>query len=129
MIVVVYMVHFALLELHTAGQQFRARFPHSSCSSFSCCLPSSTSSCSSSFSSSCKEEESLGQLTRWWAPSLAMWATSWGMRGTKFANATADFSSAQLRSLATPHVGTHSTLSLVGLYAMMLPSRACASFQ
>ena len=95
---------------------------HSSSSS-STCPSSSSSTCPLSSSS---EEESSGQLMRQWAPSLAMWVASWGMHGMKFANATADLSSTQLRSLAMPCVGTHSTSSLVGLYARTLPSKTRA---
>ena len=87
--------------------------------------PSSSSACPSSLSSS-SEEESLGQLIRRWVLSLAIRAASWGMHGMKFTNATADLSSAQLRSSVTPHVGTHSTSSLVGLYARTLPSKTRA---
>ena len=107
--------------------------PCSSCSSSSSCSPSSSPPCSSSSYPSCSspsssscEEESLGQLMRQWAPNLAMRATSWGMCGTKFANATADFSSTQLRSLAMLHAGTYSASSLVGLYTRMLPSKTRA---
>ena len=82
-------------------------------------LPSS--SCVYSSSSSSEEEELLDKPRRWRVPSSIMPSASWGMRGTKFANAATDLSSAQLRSLATPWVGIHSASSLAGLYARMLP--------
>ena len=92
--------------------------------------PSITSHSSSSGSSpssciclpSSSEEELSIQARRWHIPSSMMQSASWGAHGTKFANATAILSSTQLRSLATPRVGIHSTSSLAGLYARTLPS-------
>ena len=50
----------------------------------SSCLGSVSMVCGSGCcaSSSSNVEESLGQLTIWWAPSLVIWATSAGMHGT-----------------------------------------------
>ena len=67
-------------------------------------------------------EESSFQARRWQVLSSTMRSASWGVQGTKFANATTILSSTQLRSLATPQAGTHSTSSLAGSYAKTLPS-------
>ena len=77
-------------------------------------------------SSSSGVVESSGQLIIRRAPSLVIWATSSGMRGTQFAKATADLSLAQVRSLVRPHTGTHSASFLAGLYAKTLPSNTRA---
>ena len=117
---------FALPMCCIVGRRFRFCFPHpsiSSCSSPSHSSPSSSKSSSCICLSSSSEEESSVQPRRWWVSSSAMQYTSWGMHGTKFANATTILSSAQLRLFATPQVGTHSTSSLPGLYARMLPSK------
>ena len=104
--------------------------PHpyiSLCSSHSGLSPSSLTFSSCVCLSSSSEEESSVHPRRWWVLSSMMRSTSWGACGTKFANVTTVLSSTHLRSLATLWVGTHSTSSLVGLYARMLPSkmRAC----
>ena len=98
---------------------------HSSSPSCICSCTSSSSCVSLPWSS---EEDSSVQARRRWVPSTMIRSASWPVRGTKFANVTAILSSTQLRSLATPRVGTHSTSSLAGLYARMLPlnMRPCA---
>ena len=94
--------------------------PHPSTSSHSSSSGSSPSSCICLPSSSSKEESV--QARKWHVPSSVMQSASWGLHGTKFANVTAILSSAQLRSLGTLRVGTHSTSCLAGLYTRMLPS-------